>query len=184
MSIADYVAALFPLSEILIALKRRAKEKGTVVDDRGSLRRMWQIILISIGVAVVANKIFPHNILEKSISDALALGLLFMGMAIRWYSIIYLGKYFTVNVAIVADHQLVQSGPYKYVRHPSYAGLLIAFLGLGILNNNWLGLLSLTVPVFLAIAYRIKVEEAVMLAEFVSYQEYVRRTKKLIPFVY
>lgn len=145
---------------------------------------MWQIILISIAASVAAKKFFPHAILEKSISDTLAFGLLFMGMAIRWYSVIYLGKYFTVKVAIVADHQLIQTGPYNYVRHPSYSGLLIAFLGLGALNNNWIGLLALTVPVFSAISYRIKVEEAVMLAEFVSYQEYARRTKKLIPLIY
>ena len=46
-----------------------------------------------------------------------------VGVALRWYSVIYLGRFFTANVAILKDHQLVDTGPYRFVRHPSYTGV-------------------------------------------------------------
>ena len=65
-----------------------------------------------------------------------------VGIAIRWYAIVYLGRFFTVNVAIAADHRLIDSGPYRFVRHPSYIGALMAFLGLGLTLGNWVSLAS------------------------------------------
>ncbi|ANA41733.1 hypothetical protein A2G06_16455 (plasmid) [Geobacter anodireducens] len=153
--------------------------------DKGSLRKMWRIILISLSVAILAKRFLPYAICGTSLCEEVALVFLCLGLAIRWGAVIYLGKYFTVNVAITRGHSLVVTGPYRYVRHPSYTGLLLTFLGLAVLTNNWIGLIVLTVPVFFAVSYRIRVEESVMSDEFGSdYAEYCSRTKKLIPLVY
>lgn len=185
MMVVDYVAFLFPVSEVLLAIARRANSGSASVKDKGSLRMMWRIILISLSVALLAKRFLPTAICGSSHCENVALALLCLGMAIRWGSIIYLGRYFTVNVAITEGHRLVVTGPYRYVRHPSYTGLLITFLGVGIHTNNWVGLFALTVPVFSAISRRIAVEESVMLDEFASaYTDYQRRTKKLIPLLY
>ena len=185
MTVVDYVAFLFPISEVFLAIARRAKSGSASVKDKGSLRMMWRIILISLCVALLAKRFLPIAICGTSHCEDVALALLCLGMAIRWGSIIYLGRYFTVNVAITEGHRLVVTGPYRYVRHPSYTGLLITFLGVAIHTNNWVGLFALTIPVFFAISRRIAVEESVMLDEFASaYADYCRRTKKLIPLLY
>ena len=54
------------------------------------------------------------------------------GLSLRWYSVVYLGRLFTYDVAIAADHRVVDSGPYRYIRHPAYSGSLLTFVGLGV----------------------------------------------------
>ncbi len=112
--------------------------------------------------------------------------LLFLGgLILRWYSIGYLGRYFTIDVSISAEHKLIDSGPYRCIRHPTYTGALLAFLGLGFCFGNWLSILFLTVPIIAAFLWRIWIEERALtdaLGE--NYRAYIERTKRLIPFVY
>jgi len=112
--------------------------------------------------------------------------LLFLGgLILRWYSIGYLGRYFTIDVSISAEHKLIDSGPYRCILHPTYTGALLAFLGLGFCFGNWLSILFLTVPIIAAFLWRIWIEERALtdaLGE--NYRAYVERTKRLIPFVY
>jgi protein-S-isoprenylcysteine O-methyltransferase len=112
--------------------------------------------------------------------------LLFLGgLILRWYSIGYLGRYFTIDVSISAEHKLIDSGPYRCIRHPTYTGALLAFLGLGFCFGNWLSILFLTVPIIAAFLWRIWIQERALtdaLGE--NYRAYVERTKRLIPFVY
>ena len=111
---------------------------------------------------------------------------MFIGaLALRWYAIVYLGRYFTVNVAIARDHRVIDSGPYRYVRHPSYTGALAAFLGLGLLLNNAAALLMIIVPPLLVFLRRIRIEEAALLAGLGdNYRAYMQRTRRLIPGLY
>src|SRR2546425_5466147 len=107
------------------------------------------------------------------------------GLALRWYSIGYLGRYFTVDVSISAEHKLIDSGPYRHIRHPTYTGALLAFVGLAFCFGNWLTLLFLTVPIIGAFLWRIRIEESALLdALGEDYRAYMRRTKRLIPRVY
>ncbi len=69
-------------------------------------------------------------------------------------AILTLGRLFTVNVAIQADHSVVETGLYRFVRHPSYVGLLLTFVGLGVFFANWLSLFGLLVPIALAVLNR------------------------------
>ncbi len=108
-----------------------------------------------------------------------------IGLVLRLYSILYLGRFFTINVAIATDHRLIDSGPYRFVRHPSYTGALMLFLGLGLGMGNWLSLVVITVPVFAAFWWRMRIEETA-LAEALGepYRIYMKRTKRLIPVIY
>jgi protein-S-isoprenylcysteine O-methyltransferase Ste14 len=92
---------------------------------------------------------------------------------------------FTVNVAIINEHQLKTTGLYKMVRHPSYLGLILIIIGLGLCLNSILSLFIIVIPDFLAINYRIAVEEKALTEEFgEKYSTYSARVKRIIPYIY
>jgi len=115
----------------------------------------------------------------------MSLLLLVGGLIFRWTAILTLGRFFTVNVAISDDHKIIESGLYRYLRHPSYTGLLQAFLGLGLAFRNWISLVILFLPIIPALLRRITVEERALSATFgVQYEEYCARTWRLLPWLY
>ena len=162
--------------------------------DRGSLRTLFVVIFASVGLAWIAGRAVPQARFEPLFGlgptaalGAVAAGLVLYaaGLALRWYSVVYLGRLFTYDVAIAADHRVVDSGPYRRVRHPAYSGSLLTFLGLGLCGGNALGLAVLVTPIALAFLRRIAVEEAALTAALGSrYGDYAARTRRLIPFVY
>jgi protein-S-isoprenylcysteine O-methyltransferase len=115
----------------------------------------------------------------------LGVGVFVVGLALRLCSIFYLGRFFTGKVAIATDHRLVDSGPYRFVRHPSYTGALMLFIGLGLVIGNWLSLVVIIPPVFAAYWWRMRIEEAA-LAEALGdpYRCYMKRTKRLVPMIF
>lgn len=176
---------VYGLSEFVLLLAKRSRGTSES-NDRGSLGVLWAVILGSIGLAIAFSILF-----RKADSQLLArltpvAGVFFVGgLALRWCAICYLGPLFTVNVAIASDHRLIDTGPYRYIRHPSYTGALLAFLGLGIAFGNWLSLLAVLMPTSLAFMWRIAIEEtALRQALGESYVRYITHTKRLIPLVY
>jgi protein-S-isoprenylcysteine O-methyltransferase len=108
-----------------------------------------------------------------------------MGILLRWYAILYLGRFFTTDVAITNDHRVVDSGPYRFIRHLSYAGSLLAVLGLSLTFQNWASVLIVFVPSCAVQLWRIHIEEKVLLGGLgESYRSYMQRTKRLIPWIY
>lgn len=174
---------LFPVSEVALGMSRRSRATQALSKDRGSLRLLWIVIMVSVSLAATFSNYAPFRIHASLRSvEMIALLLLVGGLVLRWTSVIVLGRYFTVNVAVMHDHRVIDSGPYRYVRHPSYSGLLLAFLGLGLFFNNWLSLAIIVVPVTLALLYRIRVEEGALRAVFgAEYADYCARTKRLVP---
>jgi protein-S-isoprenylcysteine O-methyltransferase Ste14 len=182
-SLLKYVVIIFPLSEITLLVFKRSKERSSSKRDRGSLRLLWLTIIASISLTVVLQW-YPSAAfqLPRSISSAFAFCFLTGGLIIRWLSIISLGKFFTVDVAIQEEHILVLRGLYKYIRHPSYTGLLTEFIGLAVYFGTWVSLIIIVVPITSAIVYRIRCEEIVLLEKFGKhYEEYMTHTKSLIP---
>jgi protein-S-isoprenylcysteine O-methyltransferase len=113
------------------------------------------------------------------------IALMAVGIVVRSTAIAQLGRFHTPNVAIRADHQLLDTGLYAYVRHPSYFGALVAFLGMGFALSNWLSLVLIVAITPILYLYRMREEDAVLLAAFGDdYRAYCRRTKRLIPWVY
>jgi protein-S-isoprenylcysteine O-methyltransferase Ste14 len=182
-SILQYVVILFPLSEIALLVFKRSKERSSAKGDRGSLVLLWLTIIASIGLAIFLQW-HPFAVFQvrRSIINTTALCFLIGGLVIRWLSIISLGKFFTVDVAVQEGHALVLSGLYKYIRHPSYTGLLVEFVGLAVYFGTWVSLVVVVIPITSAIVYRIRCEEAVLLERFgKQYEEYITHTKSLIP---
>ena len=111
--------------------------------------------------------------------------LILTGMVMRLVAVKQLGKFFTVDVTIRKGHQLMKNGVYKYIRHPSYTGSLLSFIGYGISLNNYVALATVLIPVVGSFIYRINIEEKALTEQFGQhYSDYKTTTKRLIPFIY
>jgi protein-S-isoprenylcysteine O-methyltransferase Ste14 len=107
------------------------------------------------------------------------------GLVVRCIAIVTLGKAFSANVAIKSAQTIQRTGIYAVLRHPSYSGLLLIFLGIGFHSRNWLGLAVAFLPTTAALLYRIRIEEAALSKTFgQEYLAYSRTTKRLVPGVY
>ena len=113
---------------------------------------------------------------------AAGLTVLAAGVALRTWAILTLGRLFKFVVVIQEGHRVVASGPYRLLRHPSYTGGLLAFLGVGIALDSWLSVLALVLFPLLAILVRIHVEEAELATALgPEYTRYASRTHRLVP---
>ncbi len=180
------LVVFFPVSEIALLLARRARAGVARRADGGSTALMWLVILLSLGVAI-ASQWSPGPIVPgpRVVLRALALTFLASGLALRWTAVLTLGRFFTVDVAIHDGHAVVNRGVYRYVRHPSYAGLLAAFAGLALDFGNWISVGALTVPIVLVVLVRIRREETALRSALgASYDTYCSTTKRLVPGVY
>jgi protein-S-isoprenylcysteine O-methyltransferase len=179
-----WAAALFGISEAIISSVLRSKSGANA--DKGSLLALWTTINLCMFGAITSYLRFPGASFGGSeVIYWIGCMTFVLGFAIRWYSIAYLGRFFTVDVAIAADQKVIDSGPYRIVRHPSYSGCLAIFLGLGLMLANFISLALLTVPTIAVFLYRIRVEEeALLLGLGAPYSEYMKRTSRLIPHIY
>jgi protein-S-isoprenylcysteine O-methyltransferase Ste14 len=172
--------------EILVAILTRTGKGGGKVQDRGSMLLLWIVIVFSITASEFSRALVPSATLHHA--DWLrpvSLAVLILGLAIRLTAIFTLGKSFSANVAIRAEQTVQRTGLYRIVRHPSYLGLLLIFLAVGLHARNWLGLADVVVPTTLVLLYRIRIEEAALHDHFgEDYAAYSRTTKRLIPGVY
>ncbi len=139
-------------------------------------------VVYAITIGLSYGKIGALHAVALQVAGLVVLG---VGIAVRSFAIFQLGRFHTPNVAIRGDHQLKEEGLYAHVRHPSYLGAMIAFLGFALALGNWLSvivMMSLTTCLYL---YRIKEEEAALAAAFGdAFHRYATRTKRLIPWVY
>lgn len=180
-----YFSFVFALSELLLMLVKRSKaETVKTRKDKGSLILLWIIITFGFTFGFFLAKPDYSTFINK-LMDGVGLLALLAGLIIRWTSIIQLGKSFTVDVAITEIAKLKTDGIYERIRHPSYTGLLLIVTGFSLIMSSLYSFLALVVPVFMAISYRIGVEEKLMINEFGdSYRQYKIKTKKIIPWIY
>jgi protein-S-isoprenylcysteine O-methyltransferase Ste14 len=165
----------------------KASRKDSSIQDRGSLWILLGLQWIGLALNFLLGWLFPAAAIPWQRPALFLLGLIFilMGVALRWYAIRTLGRYFTRDVAVSADQQVVQNGPYRLIRHPAYSGTFLTMLGVGLAMTNWASLTVLLTCVFLGHLYRVNVEEKALIKSIGGpYIEYVRRTKRFIPLVF
>ena len=182
------LSALLLASEIALAVSRRSKSPGSRGGsgrDRWTLPLLWTVIFSAICTGFFVRGALPQGRLPYSQAVYLVGVILFiLGLVIRWTAIIHLGRFFTVNVAIAEDHQLITTGPYRYVRHPSYTGTLLIFLGFGLCMVNIFSILAVFLPIAAAFLWRMHVEEAALREAFGHrYVSYAASTSRLIPYL-
>ena len=170
-------------SEIILGVMRHAGARGAR-SDRGSLAVLW-VALFAGSVAGAQLQRVSATRIHGAWAYWSGVALVVIGIAIRWTAILTLRRYFTIEVMIQEGHELIDRGIYAAVRHPSYSGALVSFLGLGLAFRNWLSLTVLMTAGLAALSYRIRVEERALVGHFGErYRDYARRTKRLIPGVY
>lgn len=180
LSIPLILDAVLLISEIALVWRRPASRAPSTRKDGGSHLLLWIVIVGSIicGNFVGLRHAGPVHLLWPWIGA----GIFAFGTGFRWWAINHLGRFFSVDVAIANDHRVVDTGPYRFVRHPSYTGLLMQCAGLAVALGTLSSILIIVLPTFLALFYRIHVEEKALLHSLgEDYTAYTRRTKRLIP---
>lgn len=157
---------------------------------RDATRVATPVFWVGVAVWVVISTVMLHRGAQiapgASIGDgadvfAVGMVLLVAGAALRWWSFYALGQYFTFTVDVSPDQQVVNTGPYRLLRHPGYAGGLLAMLGIGIVYANWVGLAGFAIPCVIIIVWRIRIEEAALLRTAGPYGTYAAHHKRLVP---
>jgi protein-S-isoprenylcysteine O-methyltransferase Ste14 len=113
---------------------------------------------------------------------AVGVVVIWVGLALRVWAVLTLGRSFSTFIQVDADQAVVTRGPYRWVRHPSYSGLLLIALGFGLGVGNWLSLAICAVIPVLGLLPRIAVEEAELVRVLGDqYRSYQKTTRRLVP---
>jgi protein-S-isoprenylcysteine O-methyltransferase Ste14 len=163
----------------------RSRRGATRVDLRAEalLRLMLfgSIVMFPLGKAVAPGAVIGGGVF------LFALGLVvgWAGALLRWWSFAALGGYFTVVVQTSADQPVIDRGPYRILRHPSYTGLLLMFAGVGVMAGNGVSAAGAVILLLIALIHRIRIEERALNAALGDrYREFAASRARLIPFVW
>jgi protein-S-isoprenylcysteine O-methyltransferase Ste14 len=138
--------------------------------------------LLAFPVAFVRAWSFPPR--AQLPAFAVGLSMILLGSLLRRYCWRTLGQYFTGDVRARADQPVIRTGPYRLVRHPSYTAGIMMFVGIGLALGSWLSLVLLAIAAIATYAYRVTIEERALLNTIGEpYRDYMRETKRFIPYV-
>lgn len=165
--------------------RRQNPELDKSKDDQSLKRIHWcrNFAILAIILSVIFPLVkFPIDSAARFLLSAI---LVLAGTGIRFRAITTLGAWFTSAVSTQTGQKIIKHGLYKYLRHPAYAGSLVFFLGIGLSTNSAWGFAAVMALMSYALLRRIQVEEKVMVASFgQEYTDYMKSTKKLIPFIF
>ena len=178
------VFILIFISYFFLLKKPLGYNKGKVYD-----RRWTQIYIASVGTAVLSGFLISFGEIGRTSEHRVFWffsGLIFMlaGGVIRLVALRTLGKQFSIMVTIRQNHELVKKGIYSLIRHPSYTGLFLFMLGLGLSLGNWLSLLIIFAASVTIAFFRVPLEEKALMEKFGDeYRDYMKKTKRYIPYL-
>jgi protein-S-isoprenylcysteine O-methyltransferase Ste14 len=152
--------------------------------DKFSVLLIIIMSLLSVAVSIIDWAYFSNG-RDNLLFSVVGLFIITTGIIFRIWAIYTLGKHFTPTVQIKEDHQLIISGPYSVVRHPSYLGAMWAMVGTSVFLNSIIGIIISFGCMFYAYYIRISTEEQALSELFgKKYSEYQKKVKKLIPFIW
>ena len=164
------------------ALHRRA---GATDEDRYSLILVRVLVAAGVLCAWLSLAVQQTSIGFNPLVVGIGLCLIWAGIALRWWSFKTLGTYFTFSVMTSADQPVITSGPYRFLRHPSYTGILLVLVGIGVCLGNLLSVAALLGFSLIGFLYRIRVEERALSSRLgPAYRDFAQNRKRLIPFVW
>jgi protein-S-isoprenylcysteine O-methyltransferase Ste14 len=173
---------LFALGEYVTRFRSRRNRRGEPA-ERWSLAVVAGSALAGIVAAIELAK-WSGGSLGEAAWPLFVVGLVLMaaGIVVRQWSILTLGRFFTIDVRVAPDQTVVDRGPYRWVRHPSYTGLVLFFVGLGLALGNWASLLVLALLPTAGLVVRIRSEERALLGSLGDdYGRYAAGRRRLLP---
>lgn len=185
MPIFDLIIVFFWLIFFSYWLISAVGVKKNVRTTQWSRSLLGRILLLVIIILVLRSA--PASwVFEYQFSPAIQLiGVILCGLGIVFaiWARIHLGRNWSGTPSIKEEHELVTSGPYTFVRHPIYTGMLTAMIGSVLAGGIIWGIVF--VVFFIVFLFRIPLEERYMNELFpTQYPEYKKRTKALIPFIW
>ena len=172
------------LLELVLGIRDVVRRKGSRAADRGTRLLISIALFLGYVGAITAAYFLRGQPIWMLGSWSLVTGeiLAWLGIGVRIWAVVSLGASFRTTVEVDSDQLVVDRGPYRWVRHPSYTGLLLIAVGFGFALGDWLALLILLVIPPIGIVRRIGVEEKQLVAVMGEpYVEYSKRTKRLLP---
>ena len=161
--------------ELGLRVRERLQGRGGAARDRATR----VLIGVTLGAAIALAVVTASRSTAPRIAGLIVM---WLGLAIRVWAIAALGRAFRTTVEVEPGQAVVSPGPYRWVRHPSYSGLLLIAIGCGLAAGNWLALTVCAVLPLPALLWRIHVEEAELtLVLGDRYRTYCAQTKRLIP---
>jgi len=152
----------------------------TAKSDRGSFHVITVALILAISLSVYFR--FKNIGTLTGLFQWLGLVLMIAGSAFRQWALIHLGQFFSRSVQIEAGHRVITTGPYRWVRHPAYTGMIMIYMGMIMALGTWLGALITFALVTGSLLYRIRVEEQALLSALgTEYREYMQNTWELFP---
>lgn len=170
---------------VVVFLTQPGFEAKEAERDRSADNNSVFLILV-LSVLAIAIPVAEWGYLHPNRHHNLWLGIggsiVILGTGLRIWAIQTLGRFFTATVQIQEEHQLIQHGPFRYVRHPSYTGAFLTAIGGAMVLEAWIGLLVATGCMLYAYYVRITAEEKALVGKFGQrYLDYQRQSSRLIP---
>jgi protein-S-isoprenylcysteine O-methyltransferase Ste14 len=168
-------------------LRHSRLRDGAVVQDRWT---KWILVVgVDLGLlgALLIARFMPalRAFANNWWTLGLGIAMILAGAALRAWSIVSLGRYFRREVTIEPGQRIVRRGPYRVLRHPSYTGLVLGLVGLGLAFGSWFGAAIVLLTVLVGLLPRIRVEERVLARAFgAEYTSYAASTWRLLPYVW
>lgn len=187
------IANVFLLSACIVWLMLESSVHlyhGTKIDrskDNGTQQRIYLISALTVAGMISSALVLSDITLSTSVDTVQTIGAFIMLLAagLRFWAIQTLGTFFKTTVMIQKKHQIIRSGPYTVLRHPSYTGAYFGMIGFAIALNNWVGLFIAICLGFYSFWQRIQTEEKVLKRHFgKEFTQYEHQTKKMIPFIW
>jgi protein-S-isoprenylcysteine O-methyltransferase Ste14 len=179
---AVFVWSFLPEFKIVQRARVDAKKEGS--KDAGSIKVIMATNWLAMIIAFPAAWNLSTMIEPRMPVYYFGLVLLVLGSLLRRLCWKTLGEHFTGDVRASAEQPVIQTGPYRFVRHPSYTAGMIMFAGIGFALTNWISVGVMLLTSIFAYGYRVRVEERAMLGEIgAPYAEFMRTRKRFIPFL-
>lgn len=181
---AVFVWCFFPERSIVQRATAESKKEGS--KDGGSIQVIMAAGMIT-GIAGFGLAYWTQmsiTSLARLLVFYAGILVLLLGSLLRRLCFKTLGEHFTGDVRARADQPVIQTGPYRWVRHPSYTAGMIMNLGVGLALTSWVSIAFLISGTIIGYAYRVRVEERALLAEIgAPYEEFMRTRKRFIPYL-
>ena len=165
-----------------------AKQSGDNLQEERGDRSFWPIalgIMAAFFLSPVEYLYFATFQLRNAWMESIDVGLVLLGSILFIWARRTLGRHYSGHVSLKKEQELVQSGPYRIIRHPAYAGYLFMALGLALGFSSLSGLVSTLLILLPATVYRIRVEDRLLAEHFgAQFEEYARKKERLLPGVW